>query len=257
MITPTIEESLHARLRRAPSRFTVPESLPILFFGDLLTARIATVGLNPSRREYTDKRDRELDGPQRRFETLRSLGATDRAILSPEQCNKAVATMRAYYRPSGPAYSWFAPLVRVVRGMGFEYATGDVAHLDLVQEATDPTWSALNAKHPDEALALRTADGPFLRWQMEAFPLNVLVCNGRTVFDGVCQLTEAEFVASHKIARLNCHVAVAKVGGRRLGVIGWNIPLARPTGLTSEDQVALGRHFAQHLAELRLLPQFA
>lgn len=162
--------------------------------------------------------------------------------------------MRVYYRPGGPTYSWFAPLVRVVRGMRFEYATGDVAHLDLVQEATDPTWSALNEKDPAEAQALRMADGLFLRWQIETFPLNVLVCNGRTVFDGLCQLTDAEIVARNKIARLSCYVAVAEVGNRTLAVVGWNIPLARPTGLTADGQVALGEHFAQQLRRVGLMP---
>jgi hypothetical protein len=226
----------------------------VLFFGDLLTARVATVGINPSRREYTDHTGQELDGPRRRFETLGSLGAPDRASLSPEQCARAVATMRAYYRPGGPAYSWFAPLARVTRGLGFAYATGEVAHLDLVQEATDPTWSAFTTRDPVEAAALRVADAPFLLWQIETFPLKALLCNGRTVFDGVCGLIGAKSVVTDRVARVTWQIAAASVRGRPIAVVGWNIPLARPTGLTADDQCAMGQLFRRRLDDLDLSP---
>ncbi len=74
--TPTFR--LYERLRRPPSPSSVHGSLPVLAFGDLFKAGIATVGLNPSRREFLDNHGRELDGPKRRFETLGSLGARDR-----------------------------------------------------------------------------------------------------------------------------------------------------------------------------------
>lgn len=248
---PLVRDRLHARLRCGPSEFTVPGSLPVLFFGDLPAARAATVGINPSRREYTDGQGQELTGLQRRFETLQSLGAADRSGLTPAQCDRAIATMRAYFRPGGPAYSWFAPLARVLRGMGLDYATGEVAHLDLVQEATDPTWSTLVATDPTEAEALRAADAPFLRWQIDAFPLHLLVCNGRTVLDAVRRLTGAETVSEGRAARLIWQLAVATVGGRTLSIVGWNIPLLRPTGLTGAGQTALGEQLAARLHDRR------
>ena len=76
-----VRERLYARLRRSPSRSTVRGALPVLFFGDIFTARVATVGLNPSDQEYLDSHGTELDGVKRRFETLASLGAGDRASL--------------------------------------------------------------------------------------------------------------------------------------------------------------------------------
>src|SRR5690348_5636215 len=47
---------------------------PVPSFGNLSTAKIATLGLNPSNREFVDKNGRELDGVHRRFHTLNSLG---------------------------------------------------------------------------------------------------------------------------------------------------------------------------------------
>lgn len=238
-IDPRVQGVLRERLRRAPGPSTVPGSLPILFFGDLFTARIATVGLNPSDREFLDRDGRELDGPARRFETLASLGAASRGCLSDEKSERAIATMRAYYRPGKPVYGWFRSLDRVTRGMGFTYECGDVAHLDLVQEATHPTWSRLNSL---EVRQLRAADEPFLNWQLATFPLEMVVCNGRTVFDGVRRLTDACVVETGTFARLTWSVALADMPKREpLIVVGWNIPLARPTGLNRDGHVSLGQ----------------
>jgi hypothetical protein len=56
---------LRRRLRRQPSPVSVPGSLPVLFFGDALHARLLTVGLNPSDQEYVDAKGIELDGMYR------------------------------------------------------------------------------------------------------------------------------------------------------------------------------------------------
>lgn len=245
-----IEARLHNRLRQPESPSTVPGTLPVLFFGDLFTAKIATVSLNPSRREYTNGRGKELDGLDRRFETLRSLNADDRTGLSGQQCNRAISTMRGYFDPGRPVYSWFNSMSRVVEGMGARYWAREVAHLDLVQEATDPTWSALLSEKPDEGRSLLDQDGPFLRWQIETFPLQALVCNGRSTFDSVVRLVGAEVVVSEKLARLTWSVALGCVGDRQIAVVGWNIPLARPTGLSSAGQFEMGELLRTRLLEL-------
>jgi hypothetical protein len=46
----------------------------VLFFGDLFTSSVATVGLNPSRLEYLDKHGKKLSGARRRFESITSMG---------------------------------------------------------------------------------------------------------------------------------------------------------------------------------------
>jgi len=248
-----IEARLHDRLRLPESASTVPGSLPVLFFGDLPMAKVATVSLNPSKREYQSAKGEELGGLERRFETLGSLGARDRSGLESWQCNRAISTMRGYFDPGRPVYSWFNGLSRVLDGMGVPYWRRQAAHLDLVQEATDPTWSQLSAERPEEARALLAEDRGFLRWQIETFPLQVLVCNGRSTFDAVSGLLGAEVVSSDKVARLTWSVAVGQARGRDVGVLGWNLPLARPTGLTSGGQVELGRLFRKHLMQVGFL----
>lgn len=251
-LAPTIRAHLHAHLRREPSAATVPGSLPVLFFGDLLAAQVVTVGINPSAWEYLDRAGRELDGPARRFETLRSLGAADRGSLSARQCDRAIGAMRGYYGAGRPVYGWFRSLSRLTRSMGLAYEAGQVAHLNLVQEATMPAWSELARTRPAEARALLSAGLPFLLWQLEAFPLRSVVCNGRTVFEHVCRLVQGRVLATGRLARVPWYVGSGAIGARELALAGWNIPLARPTGLGAEGERELGQTLGAQLRGLGL-----
>jgi hypothetical protein len=60
------------------------------------------------------------------------------------------------------------------------------------------------------------------------------------VLDSVIAEVGASVVAYEKHSQFAWTVAVAELGIRRLGVVGWNIPLARLTGMMSQDQVELG-----------------
>lgn len=246
-VSPDIRERLYARLRQPPSISSVPQSLPVLFFGDLFTAGVATVGLNPSDKEYLGRGGVELDGAARRFETLTSLGVADRSSLTDEQCDRAIQRMRTYYQPGKPIYGWFSALDRVTRAMGYSYEAGEVTHLDLAQEATNPTWSKLAQTSPAEFEALRSADLPFLRWQFEAFPLHTVICNGRTVFNEVCRLIGGQVKGEGKLKRITWYVGEASLSGCRVRLAGWNLPLARPTGLGATGEEELGQVLKSHL----------
>jgi hypothetical protein len=235
-----MHEQFYQRLRRRESSYSVSGSLPVLFFGDIFSAAVGTVGLNPSHQEYLDPRGFELTGTARRFETLNSLGADDRRSLTREQCDRAIQTMRGYFQPANPVYRWFKSLMRVTTGMGFSYQCGEVAHLDLVQEATNPAWSQLKVDSPTEAQALLSADLPFLGWQLETFPFSALLCNGRTVYEAVKDLSNGTTTLTGRIARVTWFAGLAEINGETIGLAGWNIPLARPTGLGAKGEAQLG-----------------
>ncbi len=246
-IFPDIRQRLYARLRQPPSASSVPQSLPVLFFGDLFTVGVATVGLNPSDQEYFSPGGVELDGEARRLETLTSLGAADRASLTNAQCDRAIQRMRMYYQSGKTIYKWFRALNRVIQGMGYSYEAGEVAHLDLAQEATNPTWSDLAKASPTEFQALRSADLPFLRWQLETFQLHTVICNGRTAFDEVCRLVGGQVRGKGQLKLLTWYVGTATVNGREIKLAGWNRPLAQATGLGASGERELGLILKSHL----------
>lgn len=231
------------RIRRQPSSRSVPGSLPIVAFGDMVSATVATVGLNPSDKEYLDRAGLELTDLNRRFETLGSLGATRRQSLSLAQCEVALERMRSYFQPSKPVYSWFRSLDRVLQGYGVHYSAGEATHLDLVQEATSPTWSALAKQYPESANELRATDLPFLREQICRSRYEVVICNGRSVFDQVLILLAGQLhqtVGFGARNQLRVYMGSAMVNGTTRRVFGWNLPLAR-AGLTRQHDADLGR----------------
>ena len=203
---------LFGRLRRAPSPSTVPGTLPVLFFGDLFGAEVASVGLNPSDQEYLTKTGQMLAGRAQRFATLDSLGASDRATLLDAQCDDAVAWMRAYYDEGKPVYgSWFNALSRVVVGFGAGFRERSAVHLDLIQESTSPVWGELPA---GEREALLVQDLPFLEWEIRAFPLRAVICTGKTVSVHLRRLFGVQMVEEGAMARIKWWVGHADVGGR-------------------------------------------
>lgn len=212
----TSKERLYPRLRREPSASTVKDSLPVLFFGDLFSARVATIGINPSDREYLDAHGSELAEMARRFETLSSLDVASRNTLTDDQCERAIARMRDYFQRERTIYAWFRPLERVLRGMGRSFTTGEAVHLDLVQEATKQTWSGLPR---DEAQALLACDLPFLRWQIEIFPLRVLIRNGGTALDTVTGMLGGTLTTSGSFRLITWHVGRAAVSARSIGFL--------------------------------------
>lgn len=231
------------RLKRSSSTYSVRGSLPVVAFGDFESAKVATVGLNPSAQEYLDRNGSELVGSARRFETLGSLGAQNRAALTDDQCEQALVTMKAYFQPGKPVYSWFAPLTRVLAGFGVDYASRGATHLDLVQEATSPKWTELLRSDPQAVANLLASDLPFLNEQIRSFGYETVLCNGRTALDHVARLLEARMTSTVRFGALG-KVVVSRgetvLGGKRVRVAGWNLPLAR-AGLTISELSELGQ----------------
>lgn len=221
----------------------------MLFFGDLFGASVATVGLNPSDREYLTRGGEMLSGSSQRFATSKSLGASDRVALTDVQCDQAIDVMRNYYEEGKPVYgSWFNALTRVVVGFGVSFRERSAAHLDLVQEATTPVWSGL----PDaEKQALLERDLPFLAWEIGAYSLTTVICTGKTVGDHVRRLFGVTTDAEGTLARIRWWAGHAEVGDRVVGFAGWNYPLARATGLGVAGETELGRLLAENLNHYR------
>jgi hypothetical protein len=240
---------LYERLRADPIASTVRGSLPVLFFGDPFASVIATIGINPSRQEYNSANGQELDGPLRRFETLLSLGASSRSSLDDNQANAAIERMRQYFDPNRPVYSWFNGLCRVVEGMGASFRDRSVAHLDLVQETTDPVWSQLLKADRRQAEAVLRRDLPFLRDQIQHGAFSTVVCTSARVLREVSQLLSVTVKAHGKVALVSWTVGTAELPRGTIAVLGWNIPLSRPTGLDRDGQRQFGKLLSSQMTK--------
>ena len=238
--------TLRQRIRISPSESSVATSLPVIFFGDALSSRVATIGLNPSMYEYLNRKGEMLSGHDQRFATTTSLGAASREDLSDAQADQAIEIMRSYFDDGKPVYgAFFRHLKNFLIGMDVSYNGRSATHLDLVQEPTNPVWNKLS---PSERSFLLERDLPFLIWQLENLPhLEAVVCAGKTVSENLRAKVPVDVMKTGKMSRLRWWLGTVHLQQRDLPIGGWNYPLNQPTGLNAEGEKEFGNMFAEGL----------
>jgi hypothetical protein len=166
--------------RPVPAKEVIPGTTPVIAFGDPRQAEIATLGINPSLREFHTADGKLLAGSNRRLSTLESVGAESTAVLTEDQIQTVVTKCAAYF--SGKPYRrWFDVLDQVLLdGLGVSYYDANVCHLDLVQWATAPAWGHL----PGEVRQILLEEGlPHLRNQLQFGSVRLVILNGREVLN--------------------------------------------------------------------------
>ena len=88
---------------------------PVPSFGDLSTSKVATLGLNPSNREFVDEIGRELDGRDRRFHSLQSLGLSSWEDANATHLRMILSSCKNYFL-CNPYDRWFKRLDVIVSG---------------------------------------------------------------------------------------------------------------------------------------------
>jgi len=154
---------------------------PVLSFGDLSTSRVATMGLNPSNREFVDECGNELEGGARRFHTLNSLGISSWADADARHLRLILQSCSEYFL-GNPYDTWFKKLDRVVQGTdaSFYDPSRTACHLDLIPYATSRKWTELTVAQRSALLEM-AADT--LGLLLRDSPVRVLILNGQTVVD--------------------------------------------------------------------------
>jgi hypothetical protein len=229
-------EFVDERVRRQPPQaaYVVGGSTPVVSFGRLASARVATLGLNPSRQEFLDPSGRELDGGSRRFETRRSLGIGAADPVSTSNAARIVEACERYFLRN-PYRRWFGQLEPMVRAAGGSYYDGTACHLDLVQWATNPTWAKLSSTAKTQLLV---SDVPFLGRQLDTSNLDCLLINGRSALIHSSAALDIDFELESKDDRVSTYI------GRYADilVIGWSINIQSSFGVTTAMRLAIGEN---------------
>jgi hypothetical protein len=229
-----IPQFIFDRLRDSPPANcgVVTDSIPVISFGNPDSARVATLGLNPSKNEFLGRSGVLLEGDERRFETLqslrtRSLEEADDATL------ETVMTACHQYFQRNPFKQWFNPLDKIVQFDGASFFEGTACHLDLVQWATDPVWRDLSRV---TRRALLKRDVKFLKKQLQHSHFEVLLLNGRSVIRVFESELECKLTTTCQLSGPERAPATLSYGRwqSRLLVIGWSCNLQSTYGVTKE-----------------------
>src|SRR5712692_7256563 len=130
--------------RRVLEAGVVRWACPVPYFGRCSSARIATVGINPSVREFASSTGSELTGEARRFPTLRSLELPSWRHADATHV-KAIAQACSQYFSGNPYRRWFGVLEALVGHAECSYygSAPTACHVDLVPYATLEKWGDL------------------------------------------------------------------------------------------------------------------
>lgn len=154
---------------------------PVPVFGDIDSARLVTLGINPSSREFVDETGRELADAARRFPTLHSLGLHRWADADFTHIRSIERACRAYFT-GNPYDGWFRRLDQVISGTSspFYAPMFPACHLDLVPYATSRRWGTLSRADRDRLLEVGMQ---ILGELLAESPARVLILNGKTVVE--------------------------------------------------------------------------
>lgn len=238
----------------------MPWTCPVPYFGRLKHSTVATLGINPSNREFVDVAGDELDGDSRRFPTLGSLGLRTWADASSLDITAIVAACDRYFSRN-PYSRWFDTLDYVLRpaGASFYSLESPAVHLDLVPYATHVKWGTLRL---DQQRALLRCGQDLLASLLRDSQVELLVLNGASVvrqFEGVAGVSlTRDHDASWDLPRQGSQrvLGVAYTGsidhigevdlGRSITVAGFNHNLQSSFGVTKRAMVAIARWVATH-----------
>lgn len=235
-----LENWIEERIRRAPPTgcSVVACSTPVVSFGNARTARVATLGLNPSRVEFLDG-GVELVGQRRRLATLSSLGVRSLIDASGEHVETVLHECDTYFERQ-PYRRWFDQLEGILGAIGASYY-GDnptACHLDISQWATDPTWGKLDTQARATLIA---ADGPFLMEQLRRSSIKLLLVNGGRTLDELGRLAGTAFMPEGRalsMGSMTTDLYTGTIG--TVHVVGWRGNLQSSPGVSNSQRRGLG-----------------
>lgn len=248
---------LVTRHTRSPSS-VIPWSCPTPAFGGLSSATVATLGLNPSNREFVDGMGQELTGVDRRLPTLRSLQLYRWADASLFHIETILSECRDYFQRN-PYKGWFDRLERLLLRLGVSYFRihQSACHLDVVPFATARKWSALSARERKRLFAI---GGDTLGMALRHSRVRMLILNGSSViraFEDLATVSWRRTVMSDWTLRRESgmgirgtafHGATDRVSGvdlgRRITVLGFNHNLQSSFGVTTATIDAIANWIA-------------
>jgi hypothetical protein len=212
----------------------VPYSTPVVSFGNPETSTVATLGINPSSREFLDDGMNLLSGSEKRLVDTEVLGLSrEIESLSAEQAEEVIKGCFGYFEKK--PYKWFSRLQKYVldpAGASFEPSAIDgvegACHLDLVQWATDPVWGDIKDKGIQKTLL--ESDFEFLRFQLTNYEFKKLFLNGQEVVAQFKRLGLAELTEVGRTS-FQSHGKTSPLYRGKYGdtdVWGWGLNVAQP-----------------------------
>jgi hypothetical protein len=239
----------------------IPWSSPIPVFGRIAESSLASLGINPSNREFIGQDGNELVGCKRRFQTLTSLKLNAWSDASVDDIQKIEERCTRYF-DINPYDRWFKRLDYVMTSCGVSYYSNlfPSCHLDLVPFATWDKWGTLPIG--SKRLLLESSTSTISRLVRDS-QVRTLILNGQSVIrhfqklvpDTLEKATMPEWELSRSrggnVPGFAYRATVNQIGDidlrREVLVLGYNHNLQSSFGVTKEVMRNIGRWLSQEI----------
>lgn len=236
---------------------------PVLAFGDIAGAEIATIGLNPSDREFRKVDGTELSGNQRRFPTLESFALNSWLEADHRHLDTILSSYSSYFLRN--SYDgWFKRLSHLIEPSGFSYYFPylNACHLDIVPVATEQKWGELTQRQQEILIEMY---GQVLISILASSNIHTVILNGMGVINRFAKQYNVK-LSSQRIVdadlRSETRNAVPAYGYsgileatglddevRRIRVLGFNHNIQSTFGMTNASIQAISEWLVQNLNE--------
>ena len=227
----------------------LPMSTPVICFGDLYKSNVATLGLNPSDKEFVDDNKIFLEAGELRFQNCFSLSQNDLTQLNANQTELVLQYCLEYFNNENPYRVWFNKLEDyVLSNLDISYYNGTCCHLDLVQWATSKKWRNVL---PENQSILIDSDYPFLLHQLENQNIELLLVNGNGVYQALMNKGEIRhekkdiIICGTETCRMNKFII--NTGTKNIIGIAWSKNLQSSKGLTNIMRYEIGNWIKKNL----------
>lgn len=220
------------------SDLIIREYAPILYFGDIKNSKIATVGLNPSDREYYNSNGQPSD----RFLSKQDLEIDSWTEISNEEISKIKLSFDFYFNHN-PYKNWFNRLENLLTEGNYSYyfPYNNIVHLDIIPVATKKKWGSLSAA---ERKFLIDSFGNYLEFLISESDIEICILNGQGVVDNFQkvfnQLLSKEHIldwdikTKNKIVKGNSYKAILDKGNKKVLILGFNHNIQSSFGVSKE-----------------------
>ena len=213
---------------------------PVISFGDFTKAQVATIGINPSTKEFLrgGRSPKLIAAPGKRLEDFESLSITNHLELTEDKAAKVWRGCQDYFHKN--PYHWFNHFAPVLNAVEVSYESGSATHLDLTQWATMPVWRSLELRIKSRLLE---EDLDFFIWQNSQPNIKLRLINGRTVLDQVKELELFDLIEQEPIdiettSGINKCQMFQGTGTNGERVIAWSVNIQSMRGSNALKQLA-------------------
>lgn len=225
MIYDKIKELLDI-IDKSSSELIIKDYTPILYFGEIVNSKIATIGLNPSDKEYYDSEGKSYN----RFLHKQDLKISSWNEISNDEIVK-IKTSFDYYFKHNPYKSWFNRLDDLLADESYSYyfPFNNLVHFDIIPVATKNKWGNLSSANRDLLIA---QFGNYLEYLITESSIEICILNGQSVVDNFQRIFNHSLYKTHieewdistknKIVKGHCYKAILNKKNKRILVLGFN-----------------------------------